>query len=178
MDSLTVDHTYGQALYDVARERGIISEVAEEYKAVSKVFADNPEFRRLLLIPMLSALEKRDAAEKVFRGRITKELLNFIFVLIDKRRMGTWESIERHFEKLVLENDGLTKGVLYSALPIDDERLKAIEKKTETVVGNGVRLEGRIDKSLIGGVRIYIDGKLIDASVKTRLENMRQRIKT
>jgi ATP synthase F1 delta subunit len=178
MDSLTVDHTYGQALYDVAEERGIISEVAEEYEAVSKAFADNPQFKRLLLIPILSALEKREAAKKVFQGRITNELLNFIFVLIDKRRIGAWDSIGRHFDKLILENDGLVKGVLYSALPIDDERLNAIEKRTETVIGNRVRLERRVDKSLIGGVRIYIDGKLIDASVKTRLDNMRQRIKS
>ena len=178
MDSLTVDHTYGQALYDVARERGIIEEVNEEYKAVSKVFHDNPQLRKLFLVPMISAMNKRDVAEKVFGGRISKELLNFILILIDKRRISAWDSIGRYYEKIVLENDGLTKGLLYSAMPVDKERLHAIEKKTGASIGKEVKLENRVDKSLIGGMRIYIDGKMIDASVKTRLENLRQRIKS
>jgi len=178
MDSLTVDHTYGHALYDVAKERGIVDEINEEYKAVREVFRDNPQLRRLLLIPLISALHKREVAEKVFGGRISKELLNFIFVLIDKRRIDAFDNIGRYFEKIVLENDGLTKGIVYSALPLDKERLGIIEKKTGESIGKEVKLENRIDKSLIGGMRIYIDGKLIDASVKTRLENLKQRIKS
>jgi ATP synthase F1 delta subunit len=177
MDSLTVDSTYGRALYDAAKERGKVSEIGEEYRAVSRVFTDNPLLKKLLLIPTISAPDKRDVAKKVFEGRISNELLNFIFILIDRRRVGAWKDIGAFYEQLVLENDGKTRGVLYSALPLDEKRKKALEVKTGKAIGKKVRLENRIDGSLIGGVRIYADGKLIDASVKTRLENMKQRIK-
>ena len=178
MDSLTVDHTYGNALFDAACERGISAQISEEYKAVSKVFKDNPSLKKLFIVPTLSALHKKEVAKEVFEGRISKELLNFIYILIDKRRVGAWEDIGRFYEKLIWENDGLTKGIVYSAVPMDQDRLLAMETKTGEAIGKKVKLENRVDKSLVGGVRIYIDGKLIDASVKTRLEKMKQRIKT
>ena len=177
MDSLTVDNVYGKALFDAAKERGKTALIGEEYKAVSKIFSDNPLLKKLLLIPTVSNPAKRDVVKKIFGGQISEELLNFIYILIDKRRIGAWKDIGSFYEKLVLEHDGKTRGVLYSALPLDDQRAKAIEAKTSAAIGKEVRLEYRIDSSLIGGVRIYADGKLIDASIKTRLNNMKKRIK-
>jgi len=177
MDSLTVDHTYGQALFDAATEHGKVEEIMEEYKAVSDVFKENPQLKRLFLIPTLSALMKRDVAKNVFEGRISTELLNYIYVLIDKRRIGAFDDIRRHYERLVMENDGKLKGVIYSALPLDKDRIEAFEEKMSETLEKKVRLVNKIDKSLIGGIKVYIDGKLFDASVKTRLESIRQRIK-
>ena len=176
MDSLTVDHTYGQALFDAASEHGKVEEIMEEYKAVSNVFKENPQLKRLFLIPTVSALMKRDVAKNVFEGRISKELLNYIYVLIDKRRIDAFDDIRRHYERLVMENDGKIKGVVYTALPIDNDRIEALEEKMSETLEKKVKLVSRIDKSLIGGIKIYIDGKLYDASVKTKLENIKQRI--
>jgi len=178
MDSLTVDHTYGGALFDVAKERRKITVIGEEYKAVSLVFKENPMLKKLFIVPTLSALEKKRVAKKIFEGRISTELLNYIYILIDKRRIGAWEDIGRYYDKLVWESDGLTKGIMYSASPLDKDRIEAMEKKAGAAIGRKVKLENRIDKSLIGGVRIYVEGKLIDASVKTRLENMKKRIRS
>jgi ATP synthase F1 delta subunit len=177
METLTVDLTYGQALYDAASDRGKVDEIGTEYKAVSEIFDTNPALKKLFLIPTVTAAEKKAAARKIFGGRISQELVNFICILIDKRRISAWNSIGRQYEKLIWDRDGLTKGILYTALPIDAARLKAFEQKTGAALGKEVKLENRIDATLIGGARIYVDGKLIDASVKTRLENMKQRIK-
>ena len=177
MDSLRVEHTYGQALYDAAKDRGIIEEIAAEYKAVSRVFEDNPLLAKLFVVPTLSAAEKKEVAAKVFSGRVSKEILNFIYILIDKRRIGAWDSIGRHYEKLIWESNGFTKGVIYSAIPLDEERVRAFEGKTGEALGKKVYLDARIDRSIIGGIKIYVDGKLIDASVRTRIEAIKQRMK-
>ena len=177
METLTVATTYGQALFDAAKDSDLIAVICDEYKAVSKVFEDNPLLKRLFLVPTLSAMEKRSVAGKIFEGRISRELLNFIYVLIDKRRIGAWEEIGRHYEKLVWERDGLTKGILYTALPAGPERVMAFEEKTGEALGKTVKLENRIDKSILGGAVIYVDGKLIDASLKSRLESMKHRMK-
>ena len=178
MDSLTVDNTYGQALYEAAYEKGTVEEIAEEFNAVGKVFEDNPLLYRLFLIPIVSAMHKKEVAKNVFEGRISQEMLNFIYVLIDKRRVGAFENIRSYYEKFVWEADGLIKGIIYSAVPLEKEKVKAFEEKTGAALGTRVKLDSRVDKSLIGGAKIYIDGKLIDASVKTRLETMKQRMKT
>ena len=177
MEKLTVDLVYGQALFDAAKDTGKLSNINEEYSAVSEVFAENPELKKLFGIPAISLKEKKAIAEKIFGGHISQELLNFICVLIEKRRMNSWAGIGRVYEKLVWESEGFTKGVLYSAVPAGKERLQAFEEKTSVVAGKRVVLENRIDETIIGGVKIYVDGKLIDASVKGRLENMKQRIR-
>ncbi|MCL1895813.1 MAG: ATP synthase F1 subunit delta [Clostridiales bacterium] len=178
METLTVELTYAQALFDAARDRGMIYEVAEEYGDVTETFRQNPDLKRLFIIPTLSALEKNTVAKKIFEGRISRELMNFICILIDKRRIGAWDGIGRQYEKLVLEKDGLTRGVVYTAVPLDAARREALEEKAGAAIGKMVKLENHIDKSIIGGAKIYVDGKLIDASVKARLEEMKQRIRT
>ena len=97
MEKLTVPLTYGQALFDAAKDCGKVDEISEEYKAVSQVFTDNPLLKRLLVIPTVPALDKKAVAEKVFGDRISQELLNFIRILIDKRRIGSWDGIGRQY---------------------------------------------------------------------------------
>ena len=176
MDSLTVDLTYGQALFEAAQDMGKIQETGEEYKTVSKIFDENPMLKKLFIVPTISAEEKKKVAESVFKEQVSREFFNFICILIDKHRVGAWDGIGRQYEKLVWERDGVTKGILYSTVPVDKKRVAEFEKKTGEMLAKEVRLENRIDKSFIGGVKIFVDGKLIDASVKTRLENMKQRI--
>jgi len=177
MEKLTVDITYGQALFGAAKDRGKINGIGEEYKAVSEIFTDNPGLRKLFSVPTVPVDDKKAIAGKIFGGRISQELLTFIYILIDKRRIGAWDGIGREYEKLVWESEGFTKGVLYSVLPAGKERMKAFEEKAAAATGKRVMLENRIDETIIGGVKIYVDGKLIDASVKGRLENMKQRVR-
>jgi len=176
MEKLAVEIVYGHALFSAAQDRGIIYEVWAEYKAVSEIFSEYPMLKKLFCVPTVTDLEKKDVAEKVFGGKITQELMNFIHILITKRRMYSWERIGSEYEKLVWKKEGHARGVIYSAVPLDEERIKAFEFKTDALISKRVQLENRIDESLIGGVRIYVDGKLIDASVKTRLASMKQRI--
>ena len=177
MEKLTVETTYGQALFDAAKDRGKIDVIGEEYKAVSRVFAENPLLKKLFLVPGISAREKKASAERIFGGRVSEDLLNFIYILIDKRRISSWDGIGRQYEKLLCEHDGFVKGILYSVLPVEKKRLKAFEEKTGAALGKRVQLDNRNDETLLGGVKIYVDGKLIDASVKGRLESMKQRIR-
>lgn len=177
METLTVELTYAQALFDAARDRGMVYEIADEYVGVTETFRQNPDLKKLFIIPTLSAHEKNIVAKNIFGVRISRELLNFICILIDKRRIGAWDGIGKQYEKLVLERDGLTRGVVYTAVPLDEGRKEALEEKAGAALGKKVKLENHIDRSIIGGAKIYVDGKLIDASVKTRLEEMKQRIR-
>ncbi|MDR3305479.1 MAG: ATP synthase F1 subunit delta [Clostridiales Family XIII bacterium] len=174
MDTLTVANTYGRALFDAAADGGIVDATREELSGISGVFKENPDLRKLFLLPTIAGENKKAVAKRVFEGRISRELLNFICILIDKRRVGAWDGIVRCYEKLVDERDGFTKGVLYSVIPVEGETLGRFETESGKAIGKKVRLENRIDESLIGGVMIYVDGKLIDASIKGRLENLKQ----
>ncbi|GHU63965.1 ATP synthase subunit delta [Clostridia bacterium] len=174
MDSLTIDNPYGQGMFDAARDLGDRDEVFAELKSVCAVFKENPKLRKFFMLPTVSVANKRAVCRSVFGGQVSQLVVHFLLVLIDKRRIGMLDGIVRHYEKLLDDQAGFAKGILYSVVPIEGDTLKEFEEKTGQALDKKVRLKNRIDKALIGGVRIYADGKLIDASVKTRLENMKQ----
>jgi len=177
MEKLTVEITYGHALFNAFSELHELYLINDEYKALSRIFEEHPQLKKLFCVPTVTVKEKKEVAEKIFGGLITPELLNFIFILIDKHRMGSWERIGREYEQLLWDREHHAKGIIYSVVPLDEERLKAFEFKTDVTINKRVKLENRIDETLIGGVKIYVDGRLIDASVKARLASMKQRIK-
>ena len=109
-------------------------------------------------------------------GRGPAAFIKEIITLFERRNLGalddTKEGLYENGEKM----NGSARGIVYSVVPLDEVRLRALEKWTGETLEKEVHLENRIDKSLVGGVMIYVEGKLIDASVKARLEAMKQRL--
>jgi len=176
MDPLTVADTYGQALYDAALGESKVKEIGEELRELTKLFEEQPDLKRLFLVPTLAAEEKKKAAKKIFDGHISKELLNFLYVLIDRSRIGAWDEIARKYARLVDAADGFSKGVLYTTVPVTKAQLARFEEEAGKAVNKRVKLENHIDKTILGGAMLYVDGKLVDMSLKNRLEQLRQRM--
>ncbi|MDR1271531.1 MAG: ATP synthase F1 subunit delta [Clostridiales Family XIII bacterium] len=174
MDPLTVAVTYATALYEAAEDSGSVKETSEELKALQEVFEANPMLKRLLLVPTIPATEKKKAAGAVFEGRLSDIMMNFLYILIEKRRISSWDGIVLTYSRIKDERDGLTKGIIYSVIPIAKSKLAAFEEEVGSLFSKSVKLENRIDESLLGGVRIYVEGKLIDISIRHKLEQMKQ----
>lgn len=177
MAELTVDLTYGTALYQAAAEINKEKQILEEGRAVAGILKAEPEFEALLRSPAIAAEEKKTALCNVFENRLTQELVNFLCILIDKGRFNHFERIIRVYEKLYDNREGIIKGTIYSVEPLNEGRLAEFEKQTGKLMGGNVSLENRIDKSLIGGVKILVDGKIIDASIRNRLNKIAAEIR-
>ena len=93
MAELTVEKTYGKALYDAAEELGKVQLFLEEIQAIRELLLREPDFFELIKTPIVSGSEKKKIVEEVFSGRISQEVLNFLFVLVDKRRIGSFPRI-------------------------------------------------------------------------------------
>jgi ATP synthase F1 delta subunit len=176
MEALTVAATYGSALFEVARDLNMIDTVGEELTALDRIFRDEPDFFSLVCSPGIDAVGKKNALKAVLEDRIAKELLNFLFILIDKRRIGGFPAIVKAYHAQVNANLGISIGTVYSAVPLSENRRKRLEEETGKLLKKNVRLDNLIDGNLIGGVRIFIEGKLIDASVRKRLDTLKEQM--
>jgi ATP synthase F1 delta subunit len=176
MDALTVAATYGTAMFEVARDLGRIEAADADLAALDRIFQDEPEFFNLVCNPGIAAQGKKDALRAVLEGHVDKELLNFLFILIDKRRIGGFRAIVKAYHAQVNANLGVSIGTVYSALPLPADRLGRLEAETGKLLQKNVRLDNLIDGDIIGGVRIFIEGRLIDASVRTRLDTLKDRL--
>jgi F-type H+-transporting ATPase subunit delta len=172
MAGLTVEITYGNAIYMAAKEENILDDIRDELKEIEKAFLENPQLNELLKNPAVSTTDKKIILNKIFKNNINEISFNFLNVLIDKRRIGSFGGILKEFNKLVAEKEGVMEGIVYSVIPIDEKRIGQLELEAEKLLNKQVKLKNELDDTLIGGVSIEIEGKLIDASLKSRLKGL------
>jgi ATP synthase F1 delta subunit len=176
MENLTVNDVYGLALYEAASELGKTDEFLGAARVIRDVFKEQPDFFLLLRTPSIAPSERKKLAAEVFDGRVPPELVNFIYVLMDKRRVGQFAGIVGVFEKKADAEEGVLEGRIESATELTKEQLARFENETGKLLRKNVRLKSEVDARLIGGVRIYIDGKLIDASIRRKLDELKEKI--
>ena len=172
MAELAVDLTYGTALIEAARETDQEERILEEGMQIADILKAEPDFRKFISYPGISAEEKKDVIRSVFEGKISTELLHFLYVLVDKRRTGRFESIMKVYKKLLEEEEGVLYGTVLSVVGLDDLQLSEIENETSRLLQRKVRLSNEMDPGLLAGFKIFIDGRIIDASYRKKLEEL------
>ena len=177
MAELTIDLTYGTALYDAAQEVGKKEQIMEEATEVLGILQQEPDLHAFINYPAISASEKKAVLKEIFGGRICDELLNFMYVLVDKRRTMHFEKMIKVYKKLMDKEEGISYGTVYSVEPLTEDRIKSFEEEVSKLLKVSVRLENEIDPKLMGGVKILVDGKIIDASFRTKFNDLRSQIK-
>lgn len=172
MAELAVDLTYGTALIEAARETDQEERILEEGMQIADILKAEPDFRKFISYPGISAEEKKDVIRSVFEGKISTELLHFLYVLVDKRRTGRFESIMKVYKKLLEEEEGVLYGTVLSVVALDDLQLSEIENETSRLLQRKVCLSNEMDPGLLAGFKIFIDGRIIDASYRKKLEEL------
>ncbi len=172
MAELAVDLTYGTALVEAARELGIENQILEEAQAVAALIEDEPELHQFINYPGVSADEKKEVLKNIFEGRICEELLNFLYILVDKRRTMNFGRIVKVYKSLIEKEEGVSYGTVYSVVKLSDERMAELEEQTSKLLQMNVKLENELDPTLLAGFKILVEGKIIDASYRKKFDEL------
>ena len=177
MAELTVDHVYAQALLDAARDTGKEDVIKEEGFQVLEIFEENQELADFINYPAISAEEKKKVLVEIFDGKISEELMNFLQILVDKRRSGRFEGIMKVYRDFLEQEEGVSYGTVYSVKPLSQERISQLEEQTSRLLQTKVVLENELDSKLMAGVKILVDGKIVDASYRKKFDEMAAQLK-
>jgi F-type H+-transporting ATPase subunit delta len=168
---------YARALFEAARDAGRLDAVREELADFVAAVRDVPELRSLLENPQLDPAAKRDAlqglladADEVFR--------NFMQLLVVKGRAAELEEIAAEFEELVAREQGRLNVALTTAKELSDSEAGSILQRIERSSGRTIDATRHVDPSLIGGIVLQAGSLRIDASVRGRLERLRNELVT
>ncbi len=173
MAELAVDLTYATALIEAARETDQQQRILEEGMQIAEILEAEPDLRRFVAYPGIAAEEKKRVITSIFEGRICRELLNFLYVLIDKRRAGRFEGIMKAYRNLMEKEEGVLYGTVLSVVGLDDMRLSEIEGQVSRLLQTKVHLTNEMDPGVLAGVKVFIDGRIIDASYRKKLDELR-----
>jgi len=172
-----VSKTYGEALFEIASEQGSLREWMEEINALWKVFQDNPEFDRLLKHPGIPKQEKVQVLKKVLQGQIKEELLNFLIIVVTKERYALLESIFTYFIDKVKESEKIGVAHVTTAVELKEAQKDAVTRKLlATTAYESMEMHYRVDASLIGGMKIRVGDRVVDSSIKSKLEEMTKQL--
>ncbi|QHI72451.1 ATP synthase F1 subunit delta [Aminipila terrae] len=176
MAELTVGMTYGNALFQAACEVNKKDVILDEATQFLELLEREPDLCAFIDTPVISIAEKKDVLKSILEGRISEELLNFLYVMVDKGRTRHFERAIKVYKELLNKEEGISYGKILSVKPLSTDRLEKFEAETGKLLQQNVKLENEIDTKLIGGIKILIDGKVIDASIRKRLDDLNNTI--
>ena len=169
--------TYGQAMYDLARDEGKSRQILAELSVLDQSLSAEPEFIQLLSSPNIPKEERVQILDDSFRGKIDPYVLNFLKVLTEKGYMRHFSGCCQFYRQCYNKDNGIMPVIAYTAVPLSDELRRKLTAKLSTVTGKTIELDCRIDPETLGGVRLDFDGKQVDGTVRRRLEDIRGLLK-
>ena len=164
---------YARSIFQAARDQGKLDVVHGELGDLAAAIGDVPELRRLLDNPELDA-QQRAAVLGDILGDADELVRNFVLLTAEKGRAGEIAEIYRELDALVAAEQRRLTVELTTAYELSDEEAASILKKIEQSSGRTVEATRKVDASLLGGIVLQAGSLRVDASVKGRLEGLRQ----
>ena len=177
MISAVLSRRYARALLDLAQRREDLKETHQDLESVARVFERDHRVRRFFEAPSISRVEKESFLEKRFKPKLNKNVYGLLVVLLRRRRYDHLVAIAAEFHKLAEEAQGITRAVVRTAVQISDRQADALTRSLNKRTGRKVTLSREVDPTLIGGVALSLDHKVIDGSLATELWRLRRKLR-
>ncbi|MFZ5813738.1 MAG: F0F1 ATP synthase subunit delta [Bacillota bacterium] len=171
-----VARRYARALFDLAQEKGQLDQVAKELELVAAMIQTDGYLRAVMNDVLISPNQKHSLVTKVFGGKVSPLVLNFLYVVVRKRREAHLPEMYRAFMDLANEAQGVVEVEVRSAFELPEETVKNLEGKLVAKLGKRVKFQTQVAPELIGGLVVRVGDTLMDGSVRTRLRRMRERL--
>lgn len=164
---------YSQALFELAVEKEALNKVQKELTEVLETISGHGELNEILYHPQISQKEKKSLVDELFGSEISQILLNFLKLLIDKRREKFLEAIANSFMELVNKENELLEVKVKSAFELSATNKTRLKNKLEQLTSKEVAMDIEIDSDLIGGLVLKIGDRVVDGSLVKQLEVMK-----
>ena len=172
-----VSKVYGDALFEEAMEKNVLSQWYEEIGALRTIFLENPDLAQFLNHPQIIKEEKKKVVETIFFGKLSEGLLGFLVTVIEKGRQNDMIPICDYFTDRVKAYKKIGVVKVTSALPLSEDQKKRVEERLlETTGFVSLETEYAVDESLLGGLVIRIGDRVVDSSIKTRLYELKKEL--
>lgn len=167
---------YAEAFLSFAKKSMGLEKAISELKDLKLIMSSHPEFLEFLCYPEISLKEKSAVVDKVL-AKLSREIREFLKLLIDKRRIEYLMEI-CDYVRIKYSKGEAIEAVLRSSYPLDLELLQELKIKLEKKVGRKINLFLDLDPDLLGGIQIRIGNVLIDGSVRRRLDELKEKLMT
>jgi F-type H+-transporting ATPase subunit delta len=170
-------HVYAEALFEAGKNRGKLDALHEQLGQFATAVDGSRDLQVFLFSPYLSSADKTEGIRRAVSGA-EPELLNFLDLLVEKRRMPEIFRIRREFDELWKRENRRIDVTVTSAVELDQAVVAKIGEEVERQTGEEVDLSSRVDDEILGGIVLQVGNMVLDASIRSRLEKLRKSVAT
>ncbi len=173
----SIGKVYSEAIFELAVEQNCAETVFNELESLKTIWSENPGFAKILDAPTVGIDEKLGMTEKIFKGKVSDIVYNFICVMTEKNRADFLPEIADAYKERWYDLSGIAEVTVTTSVPLSAALRDKLLKKLESVYKKKVILKEKTDSSLIDGMVINYGDTMLDGSLKTRLETIQKQIK-
>ncbi|HMQ67412.1 MAG TPA: ATP synthase F1 subunit delta [Ignavibacteria bacterium] len=168
---------YTTALYDVAQEQDKLNGVTTDIEKILGLINSNRDLELFFKSPIVSKSKKLALINEIFSGNISRLTLDFMILLVNRRREFLLQGLFEDFLNLRKEKEGIVDVLVKTSIPLSDEEKQSMKMKIDSYTRLKGNMRYEIDKSIIGGFVAKINDTILDASIKRQLERLKDKFK-
>jgi len=169
---------YAHALFELAQDGGLVDVVSTDLASLGRAMDSSLDLRRLVRSPVFSAEDQAKALkallEKMGANALTSK---FVLLLAQKRRLRVLTQIIQAYEHLIAASRGETEAEVTAARNLSDAEIAELKSVLKSRLGKEPRLNSKVDPTLLGGLVVKVGSRMIDSSLRTKLDGLRQAMK-
>lgn len=169
---------YATALFEVSKENNNVDKYQSQLQLLADIFKDEPQLRTILQHPKVTQDEKKDILSSILSKVVDQEVINFLYILIDKSRERYIEDIIHQYNELANNYNNIEKTLVVSAVSLTLEEVQVLTEKLSKAFNKNIVIENKIDPEVIGGMLVKIGDRVIDGTIKGKLTALRGQLNT
>jgi F-type H+-transporting ATPase subunit delta len=171
----TAARRYAEAAFDLATRDNALDEYAEGLDLAASVVGQGAALE-VLRNPARPLRQRADVVNALLASRVPEPVLKLVGLLVERGRIDRLGDVAVEYRRMLDRERGIVQALARTALPLTDDETAALQQKVATMTGRTVNLKIEVDESLIGGITVRVGDTLYDASVRGRLERLRERL--
>jgi F-type H+-transporting ATPase subunit delta len=171
----TAARRYAEAVFELATRDDALDAYAEGLQ-VAAAMLERENVLEVLSNPARPLRQRAEVVDGLLASRVPEPILKLVGLLVERGRVDRLGSVAAEYRRMLNERRGVVDAVARTALPLTADETRALQQKVAGMTGRTVDLRVEVDESLIGGLTVRVGDTLYDASVRGRLERLRERL--
>jgi len=167
---------YAESLFRLATAEDMADRVEEELHELERLYQTNPEMKEFINNPRIRAEGKKDAFAELLGDKLSRVALNHMHLLIDQERGRMLPKVAEEYYRLASEARARVTAEVITAVPISDDSRERLGEQLKRVTKKDVYLRARVDESIVGGAIVRVGDKVLDGSVRNKLNQLKKRM--
>ena len=177
MKPLQIAERYGRSIFELSEEQNQRDTVFQELLTVRQAMENRPELLDLLESPRITRDEKHSLIEGILGPKSSNLAKDFLNLLVDKNRTDLFPFIVDQLQDVIRQKQGIQEVFVVTARELHSSIVQLLERTLEKVTGKKILIQSSVDPALLGGMQIRMGNRMIDGSVRTKLNNLEAQLR-